>query len=78
MGQQDRTCDGTLNRTAGSRCLDDGVATSERQLGANVADHLKTGGNEFQLLRYVIAQMAQVATTVRAKTFGGRINLLFS
>ena len=65
MGQQSWSGKATLDRAGWRGRFNDAVATAAGKLRPHVANHLKALGDVLQLLRHVVAELAQLAATIR-------------
>ena len=71
MGQQSRSGEAALDRTARRRRLHDAIATRAAELRANMADHLETGRNILHNLGDIFAELLQRAVAIGAGWFRG-------
>src|ERR1035441_3978574 len=65
MGQQSGSGKAALDRARWRGRFNDAVATAASKLRPHVANHLEALGNVLQLLRHVVAELAQLAATIR-------------
>src|ERR1019366_6354664 len=65
MGQQSGSGNATLDRAGWRGRFNHAVATAASKLRPHVANHLEAIGNVLQLLRHVVAELAQRAATIR-------------
>jgi len=66
MGQQSWSGKATLDGPRWRGRFHHAVATAASKLRPHVANHLEALGNVLQLLRHVVAELAQLAATIRA------------